>query len=379
MMMLEQFTVENFKAFKHLELKDLGHINIFVGENNAGKTSLLQAIAINLIVESLKAQDTMLKIPEVSLSNSEFKPLTSIASVPQLLSRNIRYNFQLAQVVVSMEFKNKDNQTTSVSTSKNLLPPKPMKFWFKLKGESLQENILSLVRTDFIKQIDNNQTDLMLIIEGDFENNLLLSSQEKPDISSSDLLNYDNCLYIPASADFKKMASNNLAKVKRLVQKEIIALLKKNIEPSLEEVFYGVNNKLNVLLNTGFELPLENMGDGFAKLLGLACCLEQEGSQYLCIDEPENGFHYKTQTSFWKLLANWSLEGDKQSFIATHSYELISCLNDLLTADPTLLERGLKVRVHRLERDEADPEKINVITMTEEGLSTLIAMNLEIR
>jgi AAA15 family ATPase/GTPase len=53
MMMLEQFTVENFKAFKSLELKDLGHINIFVGDNNVGKTCLLQALALSYFTEQI--------------------------------------------------------------------------------------------------------------------------------------------------------------------------------------------------------------------------------------------------------------------------------------------------------------------------------------
>ena len=42
--MITDLMISNFKKFNHLYLKDLSHINLFVGSNNVGKTSLLEAI-----------------------------------------------------------------------------------------------------------------------------------------------------------------------------------------------------------------------------------------------------------------------------------------------------------------------------------------------
>ncbi len=36
--------LENFRGFQHLELNDLGHINLLFGPNNSGKTTILEAI-----------------------------------------------------------------------------------------------------------------------------------------------------------------------------------------------------------------------------------------------------------------------------------------------------------------------------------------------
>ena len=46
---INRISIENFKLFSKTELTDLGDINIVVGKNGAGKTSLLQAIAASLI------------------------------------------------------------------------------------------------------------------------------------------------------------------------------------------------------------------------------------------------------------------------------------------------------------------------------------------
>ena len=43
---LENITIHQFRGLKELELKDLGQINLLVGVNNSGKTSVLEALSI---------------------------------------------------------------------------------------------------------------------------------------------------------------------------------------------------------------------------------------------------------------------------------------------------------------------------------------------
>jgi predicted ATP-dependent endonuclease of OLD family len=43
---LENITIHQFRGLKELERKDLGQINLLVGVNNSGKTSVLEALSI---------------------------------------------------------------------------------------------------------------------------------------------------------------------------------------------------------------------------------------------------------------------------------------------------------------------------------------------
>ena len=43
---LSYLNIRNFRGVKDLELNDLSTINIIVGDNNSGKTSLLEAISL---------------------------------------------------------------------------------------------------------------------------------------------------------------------------------------------------------------------------------------------------------------------------------------------------------------------------------------------
>jgi predicted ATP-dependent endonuclease of OLD family len=44
--MLKSIKIENFRGFKSFELQQIGRINLLVGENNSGKTSILEAIQL---------------------------------------------------------------------------------------------------------------------------------------------------------------------------------------------------------------------------------------------------------------------------------------------------------------------------------------------
>ncbi len=44
--MFKNIKIENFRCFKSFELQQLGRVNLLVGENNSGKTSILEAIQL---------------------------------------------------------------------------------------------------------------------------------------------------------------------------------------------------------------------------------------------------------------------------------------------------------------------------------------------
>jgi AAA15 family ATPase/GTPase len=63
-LILDSLEVRNFRGFRHLQIERLGRVNLIVGKNNVGKSSLLEALQLyakradpTLIFEFLKSRD----------------------------------------------------------------------------------------------------------------------------------------------------------------------------------------------------------------------------------------------------------------------------------------------------------------------------------
>ncbi len=72
-MQIQKIELENFRSFKKQTIKLLPNINVFVGVNGAGKSTVLDAIAISLswlVAGIQKADSKGLEIPESSITNS---------------------------------------------------------------------------------------------------------------------------------------------------------------------------------------------------------------------------------------------------------------------------------------------------------------------
>lgn len=72
-MQIQKIQLENFRGFKKQPIKLLPNINVFVGVNGAGKSTILDAIAISLswMVEGIqKIESKGMKIPDESIKNN---------------------------------------------------------------------------------------------------------------------------------------------------------------------------------------------------------------------------------------------------------------------------------------------------------------------
>lgn len=45
-LVLDSFEIQRFKCFKNLRIEHLGHVNLIVGKNNVGKSTLLEALRL---------------------------------------------------------------------------------------------------------------------------------------------------------------------------------------------------------------------------------------------------------------------------------------------------------------------------------------------
>jgi len=72
------------------------------------------------------------------------------------------------------------------------------------------------------------------------------------------------------------------------------------------------------------KLPIYTMGDGIRKLLHIALVLLTKPGCILLLDEVENGLHYSLYTKFWEMISTLAIQEKCQIIATTHSYDCIS-------------------------------------------------------
>ena len=67
-MKIKSIDIKQFRGFPHINLDDFGFVNLLIGENNCGKTSILEALFLMLGISN----------PQLSLNINSFRDLCGI-------------------------------------------------------------------------------------------------------------------------------------------------------------------------------------------------------------------------------------------------------------------------------------------------------------
>ena len=70
-------------------------------------------------------------------------------------------------------------------------------------------------------------------------------------------------------------------------------------------------------------VPLQSLGDGATRLLGVALAIANSRDGFLLIDEAENGIHHSIQKDFWNLVLQTAEKYNVQVLATTHSWDCV--------------------------------------------------------
>lgn len=288
--MIENFKITNFKKFSSLELRNLSRVNVFVGNNNSGKSTILEAIFFALSEQIIEAFHRSIRKREINgwLINDEFG---------YLFYQECK-QFELAFSYGNSEHKlmvTKDVEQYPAS----LNPP---------------NNIKNAILIS-IGQYFYDEQQLSLLYDKN-SNNFAMSNYLEKNICPVWYFN-TNLPWI-----YNEFQSIQIAKKDRLIVNFLQQLDSKIISISLS------NNEIYVDVGLEKLIPLRYLGDGIVKIVGiLVWVLNAEGGVVL-LDEIENGIYYKNIPLFIEYLNQLSQELNVQLFITTHSEDFMRRLSN---------------------------------------------------
>lgn len=316
--MLQSLEIRNYRNLRHLTIEKLGRVNLLVGKNNTGKTSVLEAVRLwadygrfETILEILEARDGLFE------SVSEDRYVRSQAILSSLFTGRLNHN---------------QKQTIRISFQKEFAVS-----WLTLT--------LNPVRVPIEGRLTDTELVTFVAEHSDYEvSNLIRADQflrlKEPDFPSynfpRDTKNHfvqasgENTLSIGtlydriATTDWEQEAVNAL----KIIDSRIFKLAFRT------DAVSGMRYPVVRLEGNANPFPLRSMGDGINRILFIILAMVNCENGYLLIDEFENGLHYSVQEKLWEIIFHLAERLDIQVFATTHSNDAIKAFGEVANSKP---------------------------------------------
>lgn len=332
--MLTSFQIENFRAFRHLRLPKLGHVNLIVGRNNTGKTMLLDALRLyasqgqaDVIRELLRQRD---EFDRTTLSNPP--------RIPRLRFESIFHNRQISE-------KSTELLIGPVDIPQSALRIRPVWLYRGAIGGDWQ---LIEARSD-VPAIDVPHSLGLAVTCGESPERIV--PPEARAVSRDALTQGDGTEESISSASYihaRGVNSQTIAfwwdAVTLTDAEERILQCLQIVAPIQRISLIGRGTFMLKLEGESEPVPLRSLGDGVRKMFDFALGLEAaRNGKALLIDEIENGIHYSVHEDLWRFIIEAARRTNVQVFATTHSWDCVTAFQSVIATQPDVEAYGIRL------------------------------------
>jgi predicted ATPase len=337
----QNVNIDNFRGIKNLKIPDMKQVNLLVGRNNCGKTSILEAIwllagmsnsNLPVAVDNLRGLVVNTNEGFTIFNNLDFSKHVELEGSVDGINRKLiikpvySYSDSHQKPEIGLvDSQKQDNLQGSASTSGHNVEAIDLEFRIKEKTYHSKVKI-SMVSNPQV----GNTPQVVPEINPQYKEDLLCG------------------FWTPRTL----IGNINDQMGKLIVNKklDIVISVLKNIEPKLSDIrmannlFFvdiGVLNKL---------LPINVMGEGMRSILAIIADIVSYPNGVVLIDEIENGLHYSSLSSLWRAILITCKENNTQLIATTHSPECVKALSDAY--DKIKLHNEDEIRLYRIDRSE---------------------------
>lgn len=375
---LPSFRVRGYRGFSDLRIERLGRVNLIVGRNNVGKTSLLEAIQLYaergnppLIWQLLATRDetpqraTLLPYRD---GIPQHVPVLRFADLDDLLASLRRLFYRRpAQTngrrVIQLGPLGTESKRLEISLSE--IPDASAN---RTGGGSEPLPLGAVTSMMPVLIIQFNSQPATYAIEATVPERFLRSGPlaiRNQFVSANGIQNGE----LGELWDSVALTGS---------ERRVLDALR-IIAPGVEGLsFIGDSHRISgerlpIVKMKGTDEPvaLRSLGDGMQRVLGLSLALVNARGGILLVDEFENGLHYLVQPQVWKLVFQVAHQLDVQVFATSHSWDCIQAFQSVAQDDHE--SEGILLRL------EVKKDDIAVTSFDEQELEIATREQIEVR
>jgi predicted ATPase len=378
--MINSLRIRGYRTFEQFEMGDLGRVNLLVGRNNTGKTSILEGLFIlasgaNLgVLWQVLARRGEQVMPEPNPTRP-FQAETDIShlffghelaagkefvfsTTNEKPERSVRFKIdeakpeehpQLFAPLADETLTSPRLALWTTGTPDFNLPPLPISRLGTLRIEALQQ-FMQLTQRQAKAEVGAAQ----------FITTESLAVQQIAQLWNSIVLTPDEDRIVKAL----QILEGRIERIAQ-VQTGLIQYPGQGFSYPTRGGFYLR------LSGDDRRVPIGSFGDGMWRMLAIAVALVRAKDNLLLIDEIDTGLHYTVMADMWKLVYEAANLFNVQVFATTHSYD---CVHSLATiCAPGMSDRGV-VTIQRIEQN-----KTKSVPFSESEIKMAADRQIEIR
>ena len=320
--MLKKLKIINYKLFKDIEFDDFSRINIFTGDNNSGKSTVLEAIDI-------------------------------------AFGYYVRDKDKIFRGLVNNVIVNIENELPKIFNNHN---SDSVEFKMLFDGNNFETKLVKGVNvTDFT--VSNSMKNAV------FAPHARYSVTSKNSSYFSDIMvdqNSGNIVFQPLKMELPVVYHFDCTRTYTHIILGDILKVASNKEVILEFLQLFDSRILDIALldreiwlNIGEKdlIPVRYMGQGINNLMGLVCHLLLAKNSILLIDEIETGIYYKRFATMIKTLDEYATRFNVQLFITTHSKDFMNNL-DAFVGDYAVYKLNRKFKLGYVKNSKSETKEL---------------------
>lgn len=306
----EHFTslyIHSYRRLKKISLSNLAQVNIFVGENNMGKTSILEAVFLSSQLNNLQA---LLTIEQYRIKNE------SNLINPSWFQKGFREEIEIESCFNQVS---SDIVITSEKTSDN---------------------------------IDKSSYISTVSVEAHIQDNMFTSDLHLYNNKDADLRFETAFVMCPAALTSPYRSNSTLLKkahefaVEMKYMSEVISFIKENLDNKIEDIeLVSSDGESRFVVTTSSDeegIEINKYGEGLQRIFEITLLMIYNRDGILCIDELDSAIHKTLLINFTGFIQKLADRYNVQVFLTTHSKECIDAFVKNDFSDDDLMAYALE-------------------------------------
>ncbi len=369
--MIDQLSIHTFRGFAEYKIDDIGRVNLLVGTNNSGKTSILEAIRL---FQSKGFLPHFLSI--LADRGEQINDVNNAQGQQEGDLRRLFHNFQLS---LSSEFRiigTENERMTDLSAFITEIPHDTDMFYRFPKFTGSRQ-----LEVKWSNEDENLAYNYPVSPDG----GLPCKYEERSTFYGNAQENM-RLKYVPAVSLSPQQVIALFEEIVLSPDEELVTEALQIIEPDIVRLASyaggrqqypgagGFTSRGGILVKSkkwDERIPIGSLGDGIWRLLGLILSLIGAKNGTLLIDEIDTGLHHSVMEKMWKLLCLTAHKQNVQIFATTHSNDCWKSLAEL-AVDEELAH--IPIRIHRIDKEKPYPE-----TFTNQEMNIALEREIEVR